>query len=185
MQYITFDIGIRNMAYCVAVKNDEHTEIKTLRIVDLCCRKNDPQRIVDATLDMLQALMEDPECVNTSLPTQVFIESQMTATMKSIQTVINTFFKMMGKYEGLEISSKYLSPTHKLALMRDFPEYTELAPTGTSAYRKNKLDSIHFATWLLQNSLNDSKTLEIITSARKKDDLCDALLMAIYAMKHF
>jgi hypothetical protein len=182
MQYITFDVGIRNMAYCVAVRTAETTEIRALRVVDLCCRKNDPQRIVDATLDMLQGVMED--AVDTTLPTQVFIESQMTATMKAIQTVINTFFKMMAKYEGLEITSKYLSPTHKLALMRDFPEYKPPDLATTSSYRKNKLDSVHFATWLLQQR-EDAKTLDILQAVRKKDDLCDALLMSIYAAKHF
>lgn len=105
----------------------------------------------------------------------------MTAAMKCIQTVINTFFKMMAKYEGFNVTSRYLSPAHKLSLVRKYPEYTAL-DANVSAYRKNKMDSVHFTTWHLQNVAHDEATLERIRGFRKKDDVCDAYLMCIYAV---
>ena len=185
MLIIGFDIGIKNFAYCILEKN-ANTKILALENIDLQCRKNETQKIIDRTIDLLDDILT--ELPTTSEKIHVLIESQMTSAMKSIQTVINTFFKMQKKYQSLDIETKYLSAKHKLNLIEKYAcatanKYIPNSVLANTSYRQNKIDSVHFAKWLLGNKENKYYNEEILNKlckAKKQDDLADALLMSIY-----
>jgi len=189
MLIIGFDIGIKNFAYCILEKNAQNIQILALENIDLQCRKNETQKIIDRTIDLLDDIFTD---LSTTEKIQVLIESQMTSAMKSIQTVINTFFKMQKKYQSLDIETKYISAKHKLNLIEKYSNseahaqahaYIPNSVLANTSYRQNKIDSVHFAKWLLGNQEHKYYNEEILNKlckAKKQDDLADALLMSIY-----
>lgn len=183
-QIVSFDVGIKNFAYCVATKEPQkHIAIQHLELVDLGAKKQNMQAVIDGVLDVLDNIVYDK--LDMSLKTVVVIESQMTAAMKSVQTAINVFFKMVAKYQDFDVTTKYLSARHKLQLMQDFPEYAEIQNQITiqsSKYRQNKVDSVQFACWLLEKR-ERSDLVAKVRSLKKRDDVCDAALMVFYAEK--
>lgn len=179
VQIIAFDVGIRNFAYCVLhVHEKNRRTIRALEVVDLGVAKNNKQGAIDACIDLLDEIVFQK--IDTSLPTIVLIEQQMTAAMKAIMVAINVFFKMTAKYHGMEVTSKYLSAKHKLSFQEQYPDYAPNESVANSSYKQNKLDSIHFGTWYLQEKLQDHEQIQKIATIKKKDDLFDALLMTIY-----
>lgn len=180
-QVISFDIGIKNLAYCILEKrNVTECKIKHVEKVDLQCRKNDTQKIIDSVLEVLDDILFNK--LDMSLPIIVLIESQMTSVMKSIQTSINVFFKIQMKYQSIDVKTQYLSARHKLNLIDQFKnEYTRPEITEKNQYKQNKVDSVHFGTWLLSESkFKDLEILATIQKSKKKDDMFDCVCMVIY-----
>jgi len=175
IQLLSFDIGIKNMAYCFCSVN-EKKEINFLNLnkIDLCCNQNNIQSIIDNTIEFLDSIMTDLN-INNNAKLIILIECQMTSKMRTIQTCINTYFKLICKYENLDIKTEYVSPKHKLKIMDKFPEIVV-----NSKYKQNKLDAIFFTNHLLTTTYKNENFLNIIKSHKKKDDLCDAFLMCIY-----
>ena len=183
IQVISFDIGIRNFAYCIlhVFPNESPPKVHQLEVVDLGCSKNNKQAAIDAILDLLDEIVFHQ--LDLTKPIVVLIEQQMTATMKAIQVAINVFFKMTAKYQTVDLTTKYLSAKHKLALRSKFPEYNETNDSenvATTKYKQNKKDGIHFGLWCLQEILQDSENYQKVVAMKKKDDACDTLLMCMY-----
>jgi hypothetical protein len=177
MQVIGFDIGIKNLAYCIINVEGEVRTLVTVNKVDLKCRKNDTQKIIDAAIDLMDTILFTE--LNTEKPITVVIESQMTAVMKCIQTVINTYFKVTAKYQSLSVATKYMSAQNKLRLIDKFPEYERAVPTASTAYKQNKLDGIHFGKWLMANKYTNEEILQRLDKIKKADDEYDAFLTAV------
>ena len=184
IQLLAFDIGIKNMAYChCSVDNDNDKKINFLNInkIDLCCNKKNIQSIIDNTIEFLDTILIDLNIINNDndndndIKLIVLIECQMTSIMRTIQTCINTYFKIISKHQNIDIRTEYVSPKHKLKIMDKFPEIVV-----NSKYKQNKLDAIYFTNHLLTTTYKNDDFLKIINSHKKKDDLCDAFLMCIY-----
>ncbi len=179
MNLISFDIGIKNMAYCYAYINEEkELVLKNLNKIDLdISKKANTQVIIDTTIDFLENLIHNELHLDPSIPLNILIESQMTSIMKCIQTTINTFFKCIGKYEGYEIHTYSLSPKHKLNIMDNYK--------GDNNYKNNKLNAILFTKELLENKYKNQEFLDIYNFTKKKDDISDAFLMIIYFYENY
>lgn len=180
--FIGFDIGIKNLAYCIVERDvSKCMHLRTLAKVDLRCKKTDTQKIIDETIEILDEILEslltyDSNCIT------VLIESQMTSVMKSIQTTINTFFKMTARYRGIEIKTKYMSPRIKLNfIVKHEDVYKKPIINTESQYKRNKEESIHFADWYLQSGKCQGcdEHLKKYKNEKKKDDYADALLMTV------
>lgn len=175
---ISWDIGIRNLAYSVIEYNEGHVKIKALENVDLGCRKNETQKIIDRTIDILDEFMED---IDTENPIIILIESQLTAAMKSIQTCINVYFKLQAKYLSADIKTKYYNAKNKLSLIENYRDkYVQPTVTCSNQYKQNKKDSIDFGIWLLNNIYKDDVILEKLQKCTKRDDMIDTFLMGIH-----
>jgi hypothetical protein len=176
MLIISFDIGIKNLAYCIM--DSINVNIIEAELVDLKCKKGNIQNIIDATLELLDDIFSK---LDTTQKIHVIIESQMTSLMKAIQTVINVFFKMYKKYESLDIETKYISARNKLSLINKYKdEYVQDDNIQSNQYKQNKVDSIHFGTWLLIHKYPHPELLNKIKTLKKKDDIFDTILMCIY-----
>jgi hypothetical protein len=175
IQLLSFDIGIKNMAYCFATCSNNNIHIEKLEKIDLnTSKKANIQKLIDNTLEFLEITINElPLQTNEKLV--VLIECQMTSIMKCIQTVINTYFKMIGKYEGYTIETIYLSPKHKLNIINTYGD-----KMASSSYKQNKNDAIYFANYLLENHYKNDKIMEVFKNTKKKDDISDAFLMVIY-----
>lgn len=173
MNIISFDIGIKNMAYCHASIINKELILKNLNKTDLnICKKANSQMIIDTTLEFLENLIHNELQLDPSIPLVILVESQMTSIMKCIQTTIHTFFKCIGKYEGYQINTYSLSPKHKLSFMENYQ--------GDNNYKNNKINAITFTKELLENKYKNNDFLDIYNSTKKKDDISDAFLMVIY-----
>lgn len=176
IQLLSFDIGIKNMAYCIAnIQDDNKFKVLKLEKVDLNSSGN-IQRLIDNTIDFLDNIINDP-IIDINQRLIILIECQMTSIMRTIQTCINTYFKVVSKHQNLDIETVYVSPKHKLKLMDKYPDII-----ASTKYKQNKLDSIFYTTHLLTNidEYKDIDIMNIINNNKKKDDLCDAYLMCVY-----
>lgn len=189
VQVISFDVGLRHFAFAILEVDRQRRKrrVKSVDLVDLQCRKGNPQKVIDCVIDVLDVIMY--EKLDPNKETIVLIECQMTAIMKSVQTVINAYFKISSKYNGMNASTHYMSAKHKLNLIHRYKDYPKaeqsLVPVTkpdakVTKYKKNKLDSVDFALWLLDNKDEDSETAAKVRALRKKDDVTDAFLMAVY-----
>lgn len=181
---------MRHFAYCIIdVTGDEKKRtIRYLELVDLGCKKGNPQKVIDCVIEVLDDIAYNKLDLNKK--TVVLIECQMTAIMKCVQTVINAYFKITSKYNSMDAVTHYMSAKHKLNLIhrhKDYPKAEEsLVPISNPKnakvikYKKNKLDSVHFATWLLEHKDQDLEMLQKLQSLKKKDDVADAYLMAVF-----
>ena len=183
IQLLSFDVGTKNMAYCFSIcDNDDNNNIfKVIDInkIDLNIKKNNIQNIIDNTIEFLDDIMSSLN-IDINNKMVILIECQMTSIMRTIQTCINTYFKIIGKHQNIDIETIYVSPKHKLKLMDIYPD-----TVMTDKYKQNKFDSIFYTSHLLKTTFKDDKILDIINSFKKKDDLCDAFLMCIYYYSEF
>jgi hypothetical protein len=180
MQYIGFDIGIRNLAYCIVVVHPESPLIiQRVEKVDMNCKKSEHQKLIDTTIDVLDTILHTH--LDIGRPVTVLIESQMTSVMRCIQTAINTYFKVNAKYMGLNMDTRYVSPKLKLNMLNKYAqEYTRITHSSkVSSYKQNKLDAVHFALWLLESSpkFKNEDIKNQLLASKKPDDECDCLLM--------
>jgi hypothetical protein len=170
---LSFDIGIKNMAYCFASidnNNNNNFMIKNIDNINLNCNKN-IQNIINNTIEFLDDLMIKLKIDDTNDKLIILIECQMTSIMRTIQTCINTYFKIIGKHLNLDIDTIYVSPKHKLKIMDKFGD-----KVASSKYKQNKIDSIYYANHLLTTVYKNDEILAIINSHKKKDDLADCFL---------
>lgn len=174
IQLLSFDIGIINMAYCFAIIDNSNFTINNIDKIDLNCNTHNIQNIIDNTIEFLDGLMNDLS-INTNEKLIILIECQMKSIMRNIQTCINTYFKIIGKHENIDIETIYVSPKHKLKIMDKFS-----TTVVSDKYKQNKLDAIFYTIHLLTTTYKNDTILEIINSFKKKDDLCDAFLMCVF-----
>ena len=187
MQIISFDVGIVNMAYCYARIKDDNDENhkKTLDLLNLnkvnlnVSIKSNNDIIINSTIEFLESIINDLK-INKDEKLMVLIECQMTSKMKCIQTVISTYFKMMGIYEGYNVETNNLSAKHKLNIINKYQD-----KIASTKYKQNKIDSIYFTKYLLENHYKNNEFLEIYNETKKKDDISDAFLMVIYFYENY
>lgn len=183
MQIISFDIGIKNMAYCYVNINNNKLEINKLEKIDLNCNSKNIQNIIDNTIEFLDNIMN---FINIDDKLIVLIETQMTSIMRCIQTTINTYFKILNKHDGIDIDTIYLSPKFKLNLINKYEkEFVNNDKIYNNKYKQNKVDSILFTKWLLENKYKNENILNYFNLLKKKDDISDSFLMIIYYFENF
>jgi len=188
VQLLSFDIGIKNMAYCFVKINNDNNQIifKNLNKTDLNLpKKANIQNIIDNTIDFLDNLINHDLSIDINDKLIILIECQMTSVMRTIQTTINTYFKMLNRYDSYIIQTNYLSPKHKLNIINKYQD-----KIASNSYKQNKIDAIYFCEYLLENTYknadinshinNEKKFIDIFKTLKKKDDISDAFLMVIY-----
>lgn len=182
VQLLSFDIGTVNMAYCYATVNNDDKKLNLCHLnkVDLCLKKSaNIQKIIDATIEFLEEIVNELD-IKQNEKIIVLIECQMKSDMRTIQTVINTYFKLMGKYEAFDIETIYVSPKHKLNIINKYDD-----KIASSSYKQNKNEAVFFTKYLLENNYTNEKFLNIFNTMKKKDDISDAFLMIIYYYENF
>lgn len=199
MYVVSFDVGIRNLAYTIleyegsaASTGDRqydvlnNSRIKLWNKVDLGCNKYDLEKISASLLEVLDNIAYNEIENLHDIELHVVIENQpalKSPTMKSIQIIIYTYFNTIAKYNSLNFKTRLISGKSKLKLIDSYTEFTggDAAKTG---YAKNKSDSVAFTRWLLADKAPNQQAQEYLESIKKKDDICDSYLQALYYVKH-
>ena len=176
MKIASFDIGIRNLAFCI-LKTETNTKKSCLcsicnwGILPLC---EPTEKVKQISLQLICQRMctqlnkqEDFDGVD-----MVVLENQpvyMNPKMKSVQMMLFTYFVMNG------YDVKMFSPRDKLSI------YTgpEVECTLKSKYSRRKYLGIQYCSYILQNSTLS----EFFALHKKKDDLADSLLQGLLYLK--
>jgi len=151
---ISIDVGIKNLALCIL----DDVSIREWKIINLTYGNNVCISIIQAFNDLQQ---QYPSA-------QIVIERQMTKKMLNIQCYLEMYFRLKGH------SVIIYSPKHKLA-----GTGKENSGGGKSLYQARKKASTALCTEWLNKHPQEGWIHELWRTTKKKDDLSDALMMAI------
>jgi hypothetical protein len=185
---ISFDIGIKNLAYCILYKNDkEEIIIEKWDIIkvledDEKCKQVPLNEITTRLYNKLQEELEDNEITEVLLENQPCLKNPV---MKSIQMIIYGFFHYQKTLLGREIENiKLINASNKLKVGKNFNEINnqEHIIKIKNKYNRNKKLAIEYTNKLLKDRVKKDyeELYEFFNNNKKKDDLADAFLQGLY-----
>lgn len=198
MIIIGWDIGIKNLAYCIFKFNEETEKITIVdwNIIDLRTEtqiKNGKKCAKICLKDLSRALYENLENnKNFKKFDYIIIENQpvlKNPTMKSVQMILYSYFAFKSvkvkEFKDLILmnaSNKLKVYTKKIENNETLNKINKIK----SKYTRNKKLSILHTELLLSEILEKKKYeewLEFFSSNKKKDDLADSFLMNLFFLK--
>ena len=180
MIILSFDVGIKNLAYCIL---DSITkEILDWYIIDCSVSKNE-----NVILKLIEELEYLPQLLEVDL---ILIEKQpsFNPQMRIISNCIFTYFTIRINYEqNRKVRILYYSPKNKLSLCQNTEAYknnlnikNKRSKSGKSLqYRNNKKASIEQTRILIDTHKINNKYIKYFDDSKKKDDLADSYLQVI------
>lgn len=159
MIIVSFDIGIKNLAYSIIKYNkSEQTdkdqckysilkciELQEWHKIDLQSNKYDLNNITFNLLEVLDNVTYTEIEDIHSEEVHVVIENQpalKSPTMKSIQIIIYTYFNTVAKYNNLNLKTKLISAKSKLKYIESFNEFLEYMNNEAMKYLKEREEGI-------------------------------------------
>ena len=185
---LSFDIGIKNLAYCILKYNaEDNSDITIIKwnIIPLL-DKNEKCKgfpLDELTKRMYEQLNKEFYSYDIDI---VLLENQpvlKNPVMKSVQMILFSYFQYQKIMLNREIKLiKFINAGNKLKVGRNFNEinYNVEINAIKSKYTRNKKFAILYTNKILIDRLKDSKNNEYFNKHKKKDDLADAFLQAIY-----
>ena len=161
MIILSFDVGIKNLAYCIL--DSETKDILDWNIID-CTSSNLILKLI-TELDSLNHLLESD---------LILIEKQpsFNPKMRIMSTAIFVYFTLRINHEkNKKIKILYYSAKHKLKLCE-----VKLQKPCKTKYANNKKIAIEQTKILLKNNYS---FLNFFLNNKKKDDLADCYLQAL------
>ncbi len=193
---LSFDIGIKNLAYCILYKdltinNEKNLIIYKWGIINIL---EDNEKCKDISLDEIGTRMYkrlQDEFLEENI-TEVLLENQpvlKNPVMKSIQILIMGFFKYESVILGREIKLiKLINASNKLKLGKKLIQFNESEDILKikSKYNRNKKLAILYTNYFLEKELYSdyNKYNTLFNEHKKKDDLSDAFLQGLYYIKN-
>jgi len=204
---LSFDVGLRHLAYAVLSVSDaaegvggapgRQLALDRWGVLDIAAAAEEERRrsrgtpasdaLTTALVTVLDREFYDPGAVSYD---HVLIENQPSRknpSMKAIQVAIHTYFATLRLYAGCVGQVRLVSATQKLLPMATAasaaPSPSAAPPAvllAGAAYRERKARSIEMCRRFLAEDLRDEAASAQLAAARKKDDLCDALLQAVW-----
>lgn len=149
MIILSFDIGIKNLAYSIIHYNKtddsnndifKHMNIQEWHKIDLQSSKYDLDKISCNLLEVLDNITynEIEDIHNEDI--HVVIENQpalKSPTMKSIQIIIYTYFNTISKYNSLSLKTKLISAKSKIKYIESFTEFSVYMNDEASRFAKD------------------------------------------------
>ena len=192
MLYISFDIGVKNLALCILNQDNNLIEIIDWRVITLVEKKKDINglnSISEILFYELDNIMGSLEELKYDKIYYVLIENQpsnLNGIMKSIQLLIFSYFSLLKHWDKLNMNVLLINASLKLQYHTFKPEPLKIDNTRTKKqqksdkYRKNKSDGIEITKYYIKENeiLNNYFTKHI-----KKDDLADTLLQTVSYIK--
>jgi hypothetical protein len=195
MIYISFDIGVKNLALCIIKKNDIADTQNTLEIIDwriiaLADSKKEIKGIEDITERIymnMDNIVGDLKSKNINTIDYVLIENQpsnLNGIMKTIQHIIYGYFslikfwdKEVGNVILINASLKTKHHNYVINIANTKPdELKNKKGFRKDKYKNNKLLSIELCKQYISE---DEYLKKLFNENKKKDDLSDSCLQAI------
>lgn len=180
---LSFDIGIKNLAYCQAVYNKSTGETTILKwdVIDIINNTDistkDFNKVTNALVD---ALADHFPVVEDNMV--VLIENQpcmKNPMMKSLQMIIYSWFLIRSKDMNCAVVIKLLSAASKLKVKYS-NVVSENVANEKNKYKKNKKSAIEITTYYLTHVIRDQEMLSLFKGHKKRDDLADSFLQLTY-----
>lgn len=193
MIYISFDIGIKNLALCILENKDNNINIIDWRVITLAEKKKDVNglnlisEILFYELDNIIGSIEELKYESIDY---VLIENQpsnLNGIMKSIQLLIFSYFSLLKHWDKFIGQVLLINASLKLQYHNFKPEpLIKIDPTRNKKeqkrdkYRNNKNDAIEITKYYIKDNeiLNN-----YFLKHKKKDDLSDTLLQTLSYIK--
>ena len=192
MIYVSFDIGVKNLALCIIKKVDEThiLEIIDWRIIALADSKKEIKGIEDITERIYMAMdniMGELKNKNINIIDYVLIENQpsnLNGIMKTIQHIIYGYFSLIKFWDKdinnvLLINASLKTKNHKYIINIENNKQEDTKNKKgfrRDKYKINKLLSIELCREYISE---DEDLKKLFNENKKKDDLSDACLQAI------
>lgn len=220
MKILSFDIGIKNLAYCIIdsdhltildwgildlrtgrscdhiLKGSKPCEKEATAIVDgiyLCTshkklakykslKSKRVPKLANPMLSLGKRLVEVLDSHDLLQVDAVLLENQpalKNPTMKSVQMMIYSYFLIKGiSNESSQIETiEMINARNKLKAYQGDPIECDIK----DKYKRTKYLGIKYCEkMIMENQLIDSQFCELFKTSKKKDDLADAYLQAIY-----
>lgn len=192
MIYISFDIGVKNLALCV-IRQTEILEILDWRIIELAASKKEIKGIDDISERIyieMDNIIGGLKSRGINMIDYVLIENQpsnLNGIMKTIQHIIYGYFSLI-KYWDKEVGTVVLVnaslKTKNHTYVINIEEKEVIIGGGArnkkgfrrDKYKNNKLRSIALCREYISD---DDKLQKIFDENKKKDDLSDACLQTV------
>ena len=190
---LSFDIGIKNLAYCLMYKDNSIDNNNNIKVIDweiiqliedgVKCKEVSLDTITNVLYNKLQEIFIDHDITEILLENQPVLKNPV---MKSIQIILYSFFQYEKVIMGRDINLiKFINASNKLKLGKNLSEInnSEDIIKIKSKYTKNKKLAIIYTNYFLKERLiveDYEKYNDIFNNHKKKDDLADAFLQGLY-----
>lgn len=183
MIYISFDIGVKNLAICILNNTDDMVYIIDWDIICLADKKKSlkgANNISEVLFPVLDAVIGKLELINIKYIDKVIIENQpsnLNGIMKTIQFMIYSYFDLLRHWDRTIGEVILINPSYKLQNHSYTPPSSNIDKMSRNEkYKLNKKNSID----ICQYYIKDDEILKCyFNSHKKKDDLADTCLQTI------
>lgn len=188
MIYISFDIGVKNLAVCI-LKYDKSISIIDWDVIRLADTKKELKSIDELSDRLFMALDEIVGKLKSKLIEHidtVLIENQpsnLNGIMKTVQYIIFTYFSLLKHWDNTVNTVMFINASHKLK-NHSYESHQDNIITSKKntkgftreKYKWNKATSIEICKQYIQS---DPLLTNYFDNNKKKDDLSDSFLQAV------
>lgn len=181
MKVLSFDVGIKNLSYCVLEKDVGTDEIRIISWENLCICESNCKKIAFENLCELLILKLQESFDGDFNADVVLIENQpmhKNGLMKSVSVMIYTYFNILKLQFGNVTEVRFISATNKLKCKR----VKEVGGNTAKTYKERKLLGIELARRYIEAMCPER--MSWFESQKKKDDLSEAALAGIYFLEN-
>jgi hypothetical protein len=184
MIYVSFDIGLKNLAFCILRYENEMLTIIDWGIIVLAESKKQVKGVENISNNLfleLDDLIGKLESINIHKVDYVIIENQpsnLNGIMKTIQYLIFSYFKLLKHWDQKVEDVILINPSLKLQYHNYEPASKQITEklSKREKYKYNKSDAIEICKHYIQN---DNRLCDFFALNKKKDDLADTCLQVV------
>ncbi len=175
---LSIDVGIKNLSYCYARKEDDGIKILKWKNISIIDKKCNTAQLNELTRCMIDCLKTEFDSEFLKYVNHVIIENQpglINRTMKSLSIVIYTFFMMN------DVNVNFIAAINKLKCSK-CQELLKQNSYNLKKYQDRKKLSIDSTIEYVKNDYNNINKdyVDFYNKSKKKDDLADCFLYIVY-----